>query len=267
MPPGRFLRTDGHLGQVAITNADSDAVDALADALRARDDDVRDGWPRRIEPLPRAIRLADALARSPIGGAVTIPLLLGVGAEQHQLVVIDLERGQPGVFVGGPAGSGRTTALATMATLLVERGIRVGVIDPRRSGLAAVVGVEFAAQGPAATAVDPTELADADVQVVFVDDADLLDGQLAAHVELASGAAAIPLVAAFTRDTITGAATGWIGQLRRNRSGLLLHPQSRYDAAVFGATTLDDSMTFSGPPGRGVVGVGGRLGVVQVPTP
>lgn len=267
MPPGRCLDGEGRIGQVATTNGDHATFDALADQLRRRDDDVRAGWPRRIEPLPRSIRVTDALAQSPIDPALKIPLVFGVSAEQHQLVVIGLEPGQPGVFVGGPAGSGRTTALTTMAMLLIEHGLKVGVVDPRRSGLGDITGVAFTLQGLAATTVDPAALAQADVEIVFIDDADLLDGQAASHIELASGAAGIPLVAAFTRDTITGAATGWVGQLRRNRSGLLLHPQSRYDASVFGATTLDDSMIFSGPPGRGVVGVGGRLGVVQMPTP
>lgn len=267
MPSGRCLDGDGRIGQVATTSVDNTTFDALADELRRRDDDVQAGWPRRIEPLPRSIRLTDALARSPIDPALKVPLVLGVGAEQRELVVIGLEPGQPGVFVGGPAGSGRTTALTTMATLLIERGLKVGVVDPRRSGLGELAGAAFTLQGPSATTVDAAMLAEAEVQVVLIDDADLLDGQAAPHVNLASGAAGIPLVAAFTRDTITGAATGWVGQLRRNRSGLLLHPQSRYDAAVFGATTLEDSMIFTGPPGRGVVGVGGRLGVVQMPTP
>ncbi len=267
MPPGRCLDGDGRIGQVVTTRSDHDAFDALADELHRRDDGVRTAWPRRIEPLPRSISLADAIAKSPIDPTVMVPLVLGVGADQHELVVVDLEPGQPGVFVGGPAGSGRTTALTTMATLLVGQGLRIAVVDPRRSGLGDVAGAALRLQGPSATTVDAAALAEAEIQVVLIDDADLLDGQATSHIELASGAAGIPLVAAFTRDTITGAATGWVGQLRRNRSGLLLHPQSRYDAAVFGATTLDDSMIFTGPPGRGVVGLSGRLGVVQVPTP
>ena len=267
MPPGRLITSDGQIGQIATTDTDHEAMDELVSEIRSRDEDVRSGWPRRIAPLPRSITLADALTRFPIDPALRIPLVLGVGADQDALVVVELEPGQPGIFVGGPAGSGRTTALTTMATLLIERGLRVGVVDPRRSGLGAVVGAAFTLQGPSATTVDPAALARADVQVVLIDDADLLDGQAVPHIELASGAAGIPLVAGFARDTITGAASGWVGQLRRNRSGLLLHPQSRYDAAVFGATTLDDSMIFTGPPGRGVVGIGGRMGVVQMPTP
>ena len=240
---------------------------------------------RRVDPLPTRITLAEieALTASdvnqapggdnPDGDAVA---LVGAGGDELCAVRVDLTEAGPGFVVAGPPRSGRSTALAGIVRSLSGRAgaaRSVVIVTPRASplrdlgslpGVAAILssGPELAAQmeeaigrseGPKALVIDDAELlADGPA-------AKLLEGL----VRTARDNDLVVVVAATTDDLLLSRFRGWLAEVRRSRSGLLLTPAAVTDGEVFDLR-LPRSTSSGWPPGRALLVLRGEATSVQV---
>jgi S-DNA-T family DNA segregation ATPase FtsK/SpoIIIE len=195
-------------------------------------------------------------------------VVIGVGGDDVAAVSVELGADGPGFIVAGPPRSGRSTALVTVAQQLTQGGTHVVAIAPRRSPLHDLT----AADGPVTLITDLRHaesgmtLGTTDRLAVVIDDAGLLrESALADQVTalLREAPAGTVVVAASTIDDLHTAFRGFLADLRRSRSGLLLDPQSPSDGELFGVR-LPRSMCRSGIAGRGVIVCAEALCPVQV---
>ncbi|MFF7581177.1 hypothetical protein ACFZBE_40595 [Streptomyces sp. NPDC008061] len=106
--------------------------------------------------------------------------------------------------------------------------------------------------------------------VIVVDDAELfmgaeIDSDLAL---LARGGAGTGwgVLAAGNAESLSLSLAGWMGQAKRNRTGLLLSPQGLSDGEVIGVKLTRGVVGQAPQPGRGLIHLGdGILRTVQVP--
>ncbi|WP_137122604.1 FtsK/SpoIIIE domain-containing protein [Segeticoccus rhizosphaerae] len=235
--------------------------------------------PLQIEPLPRTISLTQlvcrpagaagvAAAETATGSRHALPLLLGVGGDDLQPVTID-PGGGLSFLVAGPAGSGRTTALELLARQLLDLGRVVAVVAESRSPLAALE------TEPAALIFDPTDVHGLRVAqqehtdlVAVVDDVERLAGSGVEEVLIdlvrsgrQTGAGVV--CAGMTHELLTQF-RGLAVEVRRQQTGLLLHPSSPTDGELF---TVRASPLRERLPGRGLHVERGRLTPVQVALP
>jgi S-DNA-T family DNA segregation ATPase FtsK/SpoIIIE len=223
--------------------------------------------PMRVEPLPARLEVDEVAPAAKAASSGPGWALVGVGGDELRPCGVDLDTDGPAFVIAGPAGSGRSTALATMGRWLLGQGRRAVVIAHRRSPLRALGD-------------DPGVLA-----VLGSDDPRALDVHLAAHpdlVVLADDAETLhdtaverPLLALLRADAEGGAAVllagsaaemsacfrGLTVEARRPRTGLLLGAMAPADGDLLGVR-LPRSDTA--PPGRGVLVLRGRPAPVQV---
>jgi S-DNA-T family DNA segregation ATPase FtsK/SpoIIIE len=152
-----------------------------------------------------------------------------------------------------------------MATLLARQGVPIAVVSPKTSALADVSVAAQVLVGADARTIGRDWLVASGAQVLFVDDAELLDADDPTHAELFSGRVGVRVVAGMALQHLRDTMRGWPAALKRGRTGLLLSPRSTFEGDVFGIHRLPDALVFDGPAGRAVAGVDGRLDVVQVP--
>ncbi|MEU5976547.1 FtsK/SpoIIIE domain-containing protein [Streptomyces sp. NPDC047315] len=274
VPPGRGWRGgSGTEVQVALLSAPSggapvggrDQTTALAeigDRAARRDRALPDALrPAKVLTLPREVSFTDAYDR--LDDARRRPLwgLLGIGGDELDPLGVDFAADAPSFLISGPPGTGRSTALASLAVSLLASGTRVVVLTPRESPLRAL------ARHPQVTVLDHPDPLEDEVRaaleagggpaVVMVDDADLLAQLPAADQVLRETVAtgrdrAIGLVAAGTPETLTSAGIGWLGQARRLRKGMLLAPQSPSEGDLLGLRVPYDLLRSRPVPGRGL---------------
>jgi S-DNA-T family DNA segregation ATPase FtsK/SpoIIIE len=223
--------------------------------------------PKRVDSLPVEITLDEAeMLRLGVRQSGCCTIAVG-GA---RLGPVDVDLADAGTFlICGPSRSGRSTALVALVQSLVRQGgTEVVLICPRPSPLrelAREVGVR-AVYGDGCSE-DLTALADEDV-VVVVDDAELINDQrtIAALERLARGSrdGGPPLVAAATTDDVLlSRFRGWLAEMRRSRSGLLLRPTSSVDGEAF-ELRLPRSIGNGWPAGRALLVERGSHQEVQV---
>ena len=259
LPPGRGWSLAGApvVTQLALLDPDPSGPAQLAALQRIADAaaPARHHRPRRIELLPPEVRLRTLPVQA--GTRVT----LGVGGDELQPVVTDL--GDGGFLVAGPTGSGRSTALRTIADQLA---MRVVAVAPRPSPLRALghchtdrhdaAGLEaLLGDGPVAVLVDDAEL--------------LVDSPLGAVLERvvreARDRGSLVVAAGTTDDLVTGY-RGFAVDLRRSRCGVLLSPQSPADGDLLGVR-LSRAVGGEVQPGRGLLARRGRCEPLQVALP
>jgi len=284
LPPGRgFWYRGASEVQVALlgsSQAGASQITAIADIAQKANADAalvdRGRLPARIPPLPARITAEQGeglrLFPKPDGRAV---VTVGIAGVQATTADVDLD-GAGGTFVvAGARGSGRSTALLTVATSLLSTGgvPTLCVVTPRRSPLRSLAGrpgthvltsldtlagdltdVMAAASGPLALVIDDAEL--------------LTDTPASARLDRVVRSAADNewlIVIGGTTSDLSRRFSGWIFDARQSRSGLLLWPSAAADGEV-----LDIRLprsTGSGnapPPGRGVLAVRGKWTNVQV---
>ncbi|WP_329459418.1 FtsK/SpoIIIE domain-containing protein [Streptomyces sp. NBC_01497] len=280
--PGRGLRTqDLSETQIAVLGPDlsgtaqAEALTALGAELTVREESVPDGRRAlRLDVLPDRITYEEAVALPRTSGAMRP--VVAVGGDTLSVIGPDLSD-TPTFVIAGPPRTGRSTALLTAAYSLLDAGTGVIVIAPRRSPLRSLEG----RPGVAAVITDADVAVDAfravlgdvpqDNAVIVVDDAELLMG---AEIDsdlalLARGGAGNGwgVLAAGNAESLSLGLAGWIGQVKRNRTGMLLSPQNLGDGEVIG-TKLTRGLIGQAPvPGRGILHPGdGTLRAVQVPS-
>jgi S-DNA-T family DNA segregation ATPase FtsK/SpoIIIE len=186
-------------------------------------------------------------------GRTGLSVIVGVGGDELTARVLDLRRAGNPFLVIGPAGSGRTTALAFLTAQLLAAGTKVHVVpaDEDESALfegAVLLGVRPGGEAPTGA-------------VIVIDDA----GHLPDSDEFIRSALADPTsTVIMSGDSAAFSAFGgWRPALRSAQAGLLLSP--RYgDGDVVGAS-IGMAQAFTAAPGRAYLSVRGRLELVQVP--
>ena len=274
LPPGRALvgadTTEGQLGLLAGEPSGAGQVASLARiaeaARRRHSDQVSDGGPLRVEPLPSSVDVeaveTDAKAFATGPGWV----LLGVGGDELDPVGVDLLAHGPALVVAGPPGSGRSTTLATVGRWLRHQGRPVAVVAHRRSPLHRLAGEPgvLACLGPTDAAQLAELLAAQRELTVLADDAETLHDTPVEHPLLgmlrpdAEGAS---LVLAGSASDMAGCFRGLTVEARRGRTGVLLGQVAPVDGDLLGVRL---PRTPPGPVGRGVLVVRGRATPLQV---
>ncbi len=195
-------------------------------------------------------------------------VVVGVRAGDLHPVGFALRRGGRRVLVVGPPGSGRTTALGTLALDLLDTGRNVAVIGP---DLARLLG-----PGPRRHPLDgaPDDLerlvalrrAHTDL-AVLVDDAERLGGLAAVVREVTrlvdddDGA----VVAATTPAVVERRGSALVDDLAAAETGVLLHP--RPGTRLWGVVVGARDPATAPPPGRGLLVAEGTAVRVQVAAP
>ncbi|WP_406208848.1 hypothetical protein OH807_37635 [Kitasatospora sp. NBC_01560] len=203
--------------------------------------------------------------------------LAGVGGDPLAAHGPDLAAGPAPVFIiAGPAGSGRSTALTTVARSLLERRTRLLLIAPRPSPLRELAARPSVLGCLIQENVSRQELEEVlgaasqdDPVVVVMDDAEVL-ADCDAHPVLRrllhrgfSESAA--LVVAGDEQTISNGRR-WQSELTRAHRGLLLAPQNSRSGELIGSASAISLVSDSPVPGRGWLHLGdGSLLAVTVP--
>lgn len=228
-----------------------------------------------LEPLPAILHPTDRrLAVHPPGelvlGLVRDPRAAGGLAPGGWPTV-----GTPAALVVGPAGSGRSTTLATTVASLRSAGRRVVTVGhgdgggPGRPAGSLHFDTDDVLSDPAPL-MRALEEAVA-TAVLVVDDVAGLGASPAGEAVLAALTAAGPghrrlrLVAAAAPNEVLTAFRGLVPWARSARTGLLLGPHTPADAEVFGVRVPVGG--GSGPPGRALLVRRGRAVPLQVAVP
>jgi S-DNA-T family DNA segregation ATPase FtsK/SpoIIIE len=283
MAPGRALRIteDGVLEtQIALLDPDP-AGQAQVRALQRIGREATARHPRppralrpmRVDALPMRVTAADALRLDP-DFTPPSPLwaMLCVGGDELAPLGVDLAENGPGLVIAGPPKSGRSTSLLTATRSLLAADCPVVVVTPKRSplrdleGTPGVLGVLQAG----ADEDDLKALLDTagERYAVVVDDAELVyDTPLDEALEevVKSGVdGGHGVIAAGTADVIGGQYRGFLVEARRSRSGLILAPTGQ-EGDMFGVRLSRNA--GGGPPGRGLLVLGGTVLPVQAVLP
>ncbi len=203
--------------------------------------------------------------------------MVGVGGDELTALGPDLADGMPVFIVGGPAKSGRSTILATMARSLLAAGTQLVLVTPRPSplrDLAGQPGVVAAFEGPELGAAEFAAAlgSPAGPCVVIIDDAerhrdceaeDELSKLISFGADHGHG-----LILGGDAETLSGGFGGWHVEARRARRGCLIAPQTLPEGDLIGVR-LSRGLTGESPkPGRALLNVGdGNLITVTVPAP
>ncbi|MFF4900067.1 FtsK/SpoIIIE domain-containing protein [Streptomyces sp. NPDC001068] len=276
IPPGRAFRSETAAEtQFALLSEDTTgqgqnaAIVAIGEAARARDAQVpRSRRPFRVDVLPGRISFEDAWAmRDPAAAASPLWALVGVGGDELTAFGPDLAQGVPAFVIGGPAKSGRSTALLGFARSYLANGVRIVVAAPRMSPLRELEGRDGVLKVFTGRDVDEDELTEAVASatppepiVVLVDDAEVLDDCDAEDVFkriVESGVEqGLAVVLAGDEDEICDGFSGWQVDAKKARRGILLSPQESGSGELIGIRTTRNMVGGPVTPGKGMLHLG-----------
>ncbi|SNX88344.1 S-DNA-T family DNA segregation ATPase FtsK/SpoIIIE [Streptomyces sp. TLI_55] len=282
IPAGRGFRTDtgGEL-QVAVLPGglsgpeQADAVQKIGTEAAARDLGVPAPLrPFRVETLPMTIGFKEAYGRAGAAPRGPLTAMLGLGGDNVAPVWVDFAGVASTYSIVGPPGSGRSTALLSLAASLLRAGTGVVALTPRESPLRGLAGhpkaVVLSSPAPGEEELRAALETVGGAAVVMVDDADLLgmsplDGMLR---DIASSGRdrSVGLAVAGPAEALVSPLSTWIGQVRRSRKGLLLSPQTISEGDVLGLRLPHNVIRVNRVPGRAfTVDEAGALMTVLVP--
>ncbi|WP_431035841.1 FtsK/SpoIIIE domain-containing protein [Streptomyces sp. P6-2-1] len=270
IPPGRAFRAEsGTETQFALIDAPPEgraqaaALTAIGAATTVRDKAVPAARrPFRLDALPSRIPFADAWELRP-QDLSPLWALAGVGGDTLTALGPDLTTAPPAFVVAGPARSGRSTALCSLARSLLATGTRLVLVTPRPSPLrdlaaraealftgpdlkaADLEAVLTRAEGPTAVLVDDAEdLRDCDASPVLT--RLLREGSTHGRALLLAG----------DEEEICAGFSGWQTEARTARRGLLLSPRSTTAGDLAGLRLTRAETGGPVTPGRGLLHLG-----------
>jgi DNA segregation ATPase FtsK/SpoIIIE, S-DNA-T family len=224
--------------------------------------------PRAVGVMPERVSVSDVLDAADLCGD---DWLLPLGIGDCALAPAGLRLG-PGdhALITGPARSGKSTALLTVAATLAKHrpDVRLVAVALRRSPLRDAPSVDTVATTDAEYAELITQLAaDPGPVVLLVDDADATDdaGQVLAQL-LAERRDDLRVIGAGRADALRTAYGHWTAELRRSRQGLTLRPNIDLDGDLW-HTPLPRATRGGFPAGRGYLIADGAAELLQVATP
>lgn len=195
--------------------------------------------------LPRSLSAEDF--EDPVVSCDTVTFTVGVGARDLRQVRAHVDRGDH-LMVIGPARSGRTTMLRTVARAWLRAGCGRVVVVPGRDahvwhdieGIALHSAVDAAVADLTADLTADLVAGASDTpgigsgggrtpqHLLIVDDADRVDDASGDLERLATGGQ-VNLVAAVRAERVRGVFGHWTAALRRSRSGLVLGGSAHID--------------------------------------
>jgi len=260
LPPGRGILADtGQLVQVARPPG-GDLAGAVARVAAAAPEPERP--PAPVGALPTRVDVATIAAAARLD---TAPwrLPLGIGEQTLAPACLELYPGEHGL-VAGPARSGRTTVLRTIARVAKQArpGITVIGVSGPRSHLDQSPHLD--AHGTPAQAVELlTGVGDDDrPHLVLIDDAELVDDSPALSALMSSQRPGLHVVAAARADALRTLFSHWTKTLRAAKVGVLLVPDVDLDGDLLGAR-LPRQAPAAITVGRGYLVSGGHVELVQ----
>ncbi|HEX4091256.1 MAG TPA: FtsK/SpoIIIE domain-containing protein [Trebonia sp.] len=282
--PGRAFRAGSGIEvQVALVGPDPSgpgqaaALRSIAASCVARDASVdRSRRPFRVDVLPGRITFAEAWAMRPAAGQLWG--LVGVGGDMLAGLGPDLAVGVPCFAVAGPAKSGRSTILHSMAQSFLARGTALILVTPRLSplrSLGSAPGVAAVFSGGADLDEEELRTALSSVAgpaVVMIDDAELLrdcdaSGELSRIIAFGADSGRA-LVFAGDSESLGLGFSGWQVDAKRARRGCLTGPSTLTEGDLIGVRLTHSVLGQASRPGRCLLNVGdGTLTTVTVPTP
>ncbi|MFG2089318.1 FtsK/SpoIIIE domain-containing protein [Spirillospora sp. NPDC048824] len=291
MPPGRALESVvpgappresqiGLLGDDPSGTAQIAVLQEIARTCMSRYGRLpRRQRPLHVDELPVRVTYREAMSLDPEFLAPSaLWALVGVGGDTLAPVGVDLLNEGPGFAVAGPPRSGRSTTLRTIVHSLLDPAVGGGLVPvvlvtPRRSPLRllsahpGVLGVLTSDSG----AGDLTDaIGDEHRYAVVVDDAELfggtdLDDALRDVLRTARDGEHAVVIGGTTGDIGRGH-RGFLSDVRRSRSGVLLSVDSPDDGDLFGLR-LPRNAPLGGPTGRGLFVAAGAATQIQVALP
>ena len=284
IPPGRAFRSGtGTEMQVALLAPDASgqgqaaALAAIATQCRSRDHAVpAPQRPFRVDLLPSGVSFAQAWPLKPASAG---PLwgLVGVGGDTLAALGPDLASGVPCFIVAGPAKSGRSSILLSMARSFLAAGTPVVLVAPRPSPLRPLASSPGVLRLFDRSQLGEGELAEALTSfdgrgVVIIDDAELLrdcDATPELSRLIASGGdTGRALVFAGDSDSIGLGFSGWQVEAKRARRGCLTAPATLPEGDLIGMRLPRGAIDQPPSPGRCLLHTGnGNLITVTVPGP
>jgi DNA segregation ATPase FtsK/SpoIIIE, S-DNA-T family len=266
--------------QIALLDPDASGVAQVA-ALRRIGEQARQRFgpgtrppaeprPLRVDALPPRITRAETYRLDP-DFVPPSPMwaLAGAGGDQLSPQGIDIRDEGPGVVVAGPARSGRSTTLLTMARSLIAAQTPILVITPRRSplralegtpGVVAVLGADFDIEFLRA------ELNPLDRYVVLVDDAEMLfdapNAPILERIIVTGRDADHGLILAGTTGDLGRCYSGFIPAALKSRCGVLVTVDTPDDGDLFGVRLPRNAAP--GPMGRGLILRPGQVAPIQL---
>ena len=224
--------------------------------------------------LPSHVSFADAWQLRPASAG---PLwgMVGVGGDTLAAIGPDLASGMACFIVAGPAKSGRSSILLSMARSFLAAGTPVVLAAPRPSPLRTLAGVPGVLGMFDKSELGEAELAEALASfsrpgVVMIDDAELLRDCGAAS-ELSrlvthGGDAGRALVLGGDAERIGVGFSGWQVEAKRARRGCLTAPATIPEGDLIGVRLPRDLLGQPPRPGRCLLNTGdGQLTTVSVP--
>jgi DNA segregation ATPase FtsK/SpoIIIE, S-DNA-T family len=251
------------------------ALQAIAAHCRSRDVAVQATQrPFRVDVLPLRMSFADAWQLRPVSAG---PLwgMVGVGGDTLAAVGPDLASGMPCFIVAGPAKSGRSTILLSMARSFLAVGTPVVLATPRPSPLRALTGMPGVVGMFDQPEFGEAEFVDAIASfnrpgVVLIDDAELLRdcgaaSELSRLIALGSDAGRA-LILGGDAERIGVGFSGWQVEAKRARRGCLTAPATIPEGDLIGVRLPRDVLGQPPRPGRCLLNTGdGQLMTVSVP--
>jgi S-DNA-T family DNA segregation ATPase FtsK/SpoIIIE len=281
MSPGRAFRAGTGIElQVALLAPDASgqgqtsAIEAIAAYCRSRDESVQVVQrPFRVDVLPARVSYAEAWRLRPPAGPLWA--MVGIGGDRLAALGPDLGSGAPCFIVAGPAKSGRSTILLSMARSLLAVNTPVVLVTPRPSPLRDLAGAPGVLQSFDTPALGREELATAlssfsGPGVVLIDDAEMLrdcDAGNELSRLIAFGAdTGRALVFAGESESIGIGFGGWQVEAKRARRGCLTAPSALPEGDLIGMRLSRDVIGQPPRPGRCLLNTGdGKLVTVTVP--
>ena len=264
-----FGQLPGQVVQIARPRAGV----AAAAADIAADAPIPTRRPPPVETLPHRVLVASLGDEGDDDGArlSARPWRIPVGLAEEtmapaHLVAYDGEH----ALVTGPARSGRTTALLTVAAAcrLARPDVTVLAVAGPRSGLTTDPLVD-AVVSPAAVGETLQARVDAveGLTLLLVDDAETVDdvGDTLARLST-SQRPDLLVVAAGRNDMLRSGFTHWTRHLRRSKLGVLLAPSVDHDGDILG-TRIPRRAPVAMTAGRGYLVNSGRSELVQLALP
>jgi S-DNA-T family DNA segregation ATPase FtsK/SpoIIIE len=286
LPEGRGYSSEGGTEvQIALvapgTNSQQHAahIREVASQLTEREREVTaERRPFTIAEMPTQLTRRDAEAQHGNLEPREHDIFLGVGGRNVQPHAINPILGLPTFVIAGPAKSGRTTTLHSIAHTALKNGYELVLAVPRKNPLRELEG----RPGVIEVFTDAAELTEKRLSqlltdrprptLFLADDADLLrqidaDMWLRGMISKAQEHR-LGLVIAGDSEALGKGFTGWLVEMKKNRHGLLFAPQSMTDGDVTGVRLKRSDVGAAMPAGRGhFTGDTGEAMLLQVALP
>jgi DNA segregation ATPase FtsK/SpoIIIE, S-DNA-T family len=285
VPPGRgFFARSGIEIQFATLTSDPrgpeqlNKFEELAREINEADPVAQQHLlPRPIRSLPNQITLSlQEIQESEPRNNRFQQIFSGVGGDELEVLWADMSANGPALLLGGPARSGKSTALRLITEVALSQGHQVLVVVHRPSvlstlegqkGIVAVVNgrdLESLEQLVPSVSLDSEHSPD----LIIIDDVELLPDSRFMN-ELQSFLAEARdqrngIVAAGLTDQLVLGFRGLIPDMRRFRSGIVLMPNSPNDGEYL-SIRLPKSILGKAVPGRGVLISGSEYEAIQFP--